>query len=1722
MSNKKSKAAPPAATANAGSQFEVTVGAFYLLSMLAEGEPRGLPGATTTSVRFQQRAAGSPLDDIVVDAVNADGSPATLEIQAKRSLTFTASDDDFADVVGQLWEASQKPSFSAERHELAVAIAKTTTRIEHDCQEVLHWARELRSAQSFMSSIALKGFASDGARSFVEVLRGNLVKIGAASDDETVWRIVRRFQILVFDFDAPGSDYDHRARERARALLPVDQSIRAGDLWAELVKIAGVNATAAGDRLDRLMLVTQLQREHGYEIGLPVSIRPVGEKLAEDARLTLASIDDDVGGQRLSRSTIVDRAYQLLATRKLVHIVGSPGTGKSHILKHLALRAESEGRIVVLRNGRITGGGWRQMADAYGSPVGLAELLNELGCGGGATLFVDNIDQIDAVTDRATLLDLLGGVAASPGWKVVTTGSADSTDWSVELPFDAADIATVEVGEVTDDEAALLADANGTLALLLAKGHPAEKLARNLFYLARLAQLASQSPSTISTELDLAKLWWDYAGGRGRDGGRIARKIVLRALAKAVILNPHDVAVELDDLDASTATDLLRLGALREEIPGATVAFRHDVLRDWAIGFVIHEGDMFPSLVKTNLLPVSLVRGLEMSATITLAEDDSGNSWRNLVMTAAKEGQDASWVRPVLLALPRAAKAYDRLISNQAFLLADNARLLRDLLRLMLSVDAEPASRLAARLRPDLPAIRGLSDIVVPKDPGWIAMIAWLLSVSDVLPGTVLPELARMIRGWLMLTHGAARGLNEALLAFAFTWLSRIDEAMEPRSFRPGETLPPLLDVPNMRDTRETLQQTTFAFANLNPGAADAYLKASLGRNIRYDELEPLIKARGNLAKAAPAAYVDLLLEALVDEEDDDDGFGSRRRTRPFELYDSWFTPPSPAQGPFFDLLQTDAVQGLRLIRGLLDEVTRWSANGRPERLPRMTIKLAGREQEFVGGWNTYHWARTGIPSSLITSALLALEAWGHAEIEIGEPFERVLVDVLGPTGSSISLLAVAVDLVLSHWKLSCDVAWPLLACSRLVTFDDARHVRDMAGVDRLMKYGVEPLGPVKLADLEARPSRKSGLTHRVFHYVFHAPEGIRQQFADAVRADAAAVPKPEAGSDEDPVSGHYAVAQRLQRMIEPANWEAVRIETAPGTVVDAIRFVPSEEEAALVVSKTEETVAGQKLMTLQFAVQNAFLTPSKSAPDIVKEGIGWARGMRDADLQVGNNVEGDEAFEVGMSRRAVVMAAVLAVQSYIGEDATDVLNWANETIIQASLDEDKEFTGAPQIEYNRNAIAAVGLLELYLKQPTPSNARHLLRVAAHWHPAVLNAVAQGFGRLAQEAPLMLRAVLRVIMTSSVYARKLKLDGTVEGRGTEEAIAAELEALERGAAEPAWPELPPWFSRKRRGIRIGRSFDIDDEDEENQEPPERFVNEQRLGSMVQGLVPVTTFGAMDWLVGLTNHLLQWALDANGRGSEDDRDRRPSTFNHNFFDYLGVLSVTLPSTAVVSDFMKPLGALPDDSFHDAASQLLEGFDRATLASDTAKSDNPVAIREAIIQRLVVTRNYERTKHDIDLSTESHAASAYKALFFLTPGYFTVSKAIVSVDWPGLAEVMPALTSFVTGAPGSGYLASVFLSLMEASPRRALVPFMVRAMTAWCEMYDDSDTFWLGNGMGGRVVDWLDQALSDDTGMVSFATSDIDTLLASLSILVRAGVARVPDLEVRLSALKGRRR
>ncbi len=87
----------------------------------------------------------------------------------------------------------------------------------------------------------------------------------------------------------------------------------------------------------------------------------------------------------------------------------------------------------------------------------------------------------------------------------------------------------------------------------------------------------------------------------------------------------------------------------------------------------------------------------------------------------------------------------------------------------------------------------------------------------------------------------------------------------------------------------------------------------------------------------------------------------------------------------------------------------------------------AGSERTFP--WvPSYGWSREmGSSTAVVTSALMALEAWAHRLIDAGEPFDRVLADVLGPANAPAAYLLVAVDLLLSHWPKSRAAAIPFL-----------------------------------------------------------------------------------------------------------------------------------------------------------------------------------------------------------------------------------------------------------------------------------------------------------------------------------------------------------------------------------------------------------------------------------------------------------------------------------------------------------------------------------------------------------------------------------------------------------------------------------------------------------------------------------------------------------------------
>jgi hypothetical protein len=760
----------------------------------------------------------------------------------------------------------------------------------------------------------------------------------------------------------------------------------------------------------------------------------------------------------------------------------------------------------------------------------------------------------------------------------------------------------------------------------------------------------------------------------------------------------------------------------------------------------------------------------------------------------------------------------------------------------------------------------------------------------------------------------------------------------------------------------------------------------------------------------------------------------------------------------------------------------------------------------------------------IATSALMALEAWGHRQIESGRPFSDVLDDVLGRDGSSLGFVCVAIDLALSHWKAASASVWPLVATPEILQFDDIRMTRDVAGVDRLVSFESEPESwMIKRADLGARPSRRARLSDTIFHYVFRAPAEQLAALRTALEQARNEMSQTPVDQREEPINGIRATAERALRMTDAQHWPLKKVKLENGDEVEVRQFERTEEELKQLGAETTRIQADMRHHNGRAKVQSALFNPAESTAEIVAEGIAWTKEQANKPRQPDKRHDDDDSgdFSQEWDRRVVVMAAALVVRDYEGTDEVETLAWALEILNVAATDKAKEYHGNDQIEYNATAIAALGLGLYFLRVPSKATCDKLLRLASNQHPAVIRAIGQHLPEFAKIEPKLPRSFVRIIMTTAVRPRRIYPERHDEGLGlaygakVEAAVAAELRWLKGGDPEPPWPALPAHRSRPRHGIRIERWRD-DDDDELDQPISDEYVDEHALGALVGHLIRLTIGDLPRWLLDLSDHLMRWTDQANGPHGESDRDRdnRPTTWNAHFFDFAGILSVALPHAELMATFVVPITKFRDEAFHDAMAMFLRGFDRATVAIDTQKPKDPAGVRQAFAVRIQSGWNYNRLGREKSFTSESHAADALTAMFYQPSRFANEGKSHIPDNWDGLRATIETLTNLVVGAGTSGYIATLFLNLIERSASTAYLPYVVRATSAWCSGYGPDTNFWTEKEMGSRVCNWLERVLPSDSSIGGALEYVRDELLKCLDVLVRAGVAHARVIEEKI--------
>ncbi len=1691
----------PASRGPAGAYIEGELGALYLLALLTGNRAPGLPDARVVSVRFQGTEQGFKLDDLIVSGAGPAGD-FILEIQSKRDITFSPGDSVYQDVASQI-ARSELGSVPEDRHFLGIATQRTSRKISGAYQDVLKWARTADSAAVFFKRVDAKGVASSDMRDFVATTRKHLVAGGVDDDEHAIWSLLRRMLILEFDFEATVPITRTYGQALARMALADEDVDRAEALWSRLTDLSIKTGTTGGN-IDRHALRANLA-EARFRLAGDRDYGPARARLAELAQNTLFHFGTNVAGVTLLRSEAVAAVDDASEAHRFIEIRGDTGVGKSWVLRHVAERVARHAPIIVLDREATPAGGWLPFSNALGIPGSAVEFLTDLAASGGAMLFIDGIDMFDDRGRQRTIIELMRAASAIPDFTVIATmrtvGNVDVEHWLDEdIVAVLGGAHPVHVGPLSDDEIAVLVDQAPDLRLLLDPKHPAIKLARNLYRLSRL--LKAPSATEMRTEAAMAALWWKKADGAPATEVRAAQRL-LAALAASVMKGEDRIELNEDSAARSHLLGTLTLKEVRRD----RLDFYHDVLRDWAIGnYIAEDSSRLAALDLTVPVSPRVARGIEFAARLALETGADCSAWTDLLAHLSPQRAHGSWRRQAILALPRSEAGFELLEKCSAGLLADSAALLIELCTTIAAAETVATA--------DLMTMPDGSKIDLPRSyrtditGSAILVLRWVLEHAAEIPMSAIGAVVELVQIQVYFFKHF-RSLAEKTAFLLFGWLRQLD-VRDAEVTIPEERSLWRAASDARRGAIEQLRPIAMLLGEFAPAQLKFYLREIVSKrdSHKVKAIRPFSKV---IAPVAPTELTDLVLSSLI-EKRERHVRRDRIMERAFTFADSDYLPASPAQPPFLDLLESDAAEGLRLIRTLVAEAVAFNADGRAPGDDGFTVDL-GHGPRFFPWTSSYFWSRDQSHEYAAVSGLKALEAWGQQRLDDGVPVDEVLTDILGPRGSCAAYLLVAIDVLLSHFDVGRDALAPFIADPELLATDRARQTNDHigSGIDRFA-IAKEPEGKVKLADLKSRPSRGASLFNVVHYYL--GDDAVANLLRERLGA---AVEKLGTYQPHSNWSDARFIARYANNVLQRSNWRATGEE-------NLVYQSPADEAAHLAAMEKKQ---GKLVRSTEIEARIRLATDGKGD-------YTTAETARDAvDYAEGNLPDHSDTDALKSRSTRLVTTALLVVRDGDDELLTTHEKWVRQ-VISIALEEQSDRGGGSRdtLRFNRPALATLALIHLWARKGRNADRDALIRLATRKDRSAAPAFSAGLARILKIDPRLFKAAMRAALDSmncrwKSYDEEDKAEQSrfkaEQAAEIDAAVAAEIVWLD-GGAEPAWPTWP-----KERPQLSGDSstpipdqaapaeLEVDGEIETAITQPSSIIHvDSAAAAQWLVMVQTTPTGSIRWRQEVVEAYRDWTARMNGLGLPVDIeiDRDPHDWNLHYYALFAERLLDGSPASFDTD-LKLVIDLPDEPFCEAAQTVVHSADALYFNDPQRPASRSADLRAKLVERVIALKRWKHADDPASCRIDMESGGIIAKMLLNTHDPFNGTHSYLP---PALFDrvdpLLPTMRPLLPGGP-TAFVALCTMKLLLVAPRARHLDFLLEAVEAWFRRTQVS-SLWIDLGIGRNVVQWFEAAIVDEPGLLGPAHPARGRIDRVLGNLIRVGMAEAHELELRMEA------
>ena len=1047
-----------ASTGAAGSDYEVDLAASLFARLLAGGEDRMFPeGFTPYRVSLQHRDGPDGFDDVLVTGNSPKNEESNIFIQARRSFSV-GDNDDFRKLAKAIWRYDllhEGPWYAC------IAAGEITPRQE-DIVTLTDSARSQPTAVLFEQVWRADGVLNEAKRTVCEGLKSAL----HSESEDARWRVLRRLRIVVLDYHITSSRDRHEAIRILGDVLNQNQDPRA--LFSTLRDLALRRGKLAAS-FSRNELVAELSPSWSFLPNRPV--RNYIATLKQNSQLALNSIEthlstlDGSSSLSLIRAEIVNEARAALTTHHCVRIVGEGGSGKSAVLKRLALAFP--GPILVLKDDRIQGRSWDAYSTAIGLGLSATELAMEFATRGPCLLAIDGADRLLLSDRRGVLEDILRAIANSPlraNWSVVTSARDFQGSDRLATALGAAGLKTgpaVPVGAVTPEDAETLARALPGLAGIVLRSDLADRN-RVLFLLKGMLMLPqAQKPYTEAT---LAAAW----STRGADATRpnLLRDAALSRIGDLLVERPHHPP-QPAEVDAGGLRTLLHEGAVSIEHLNGAISLTHDVYLDWLLARAFgRRGEELPSLLRRADEPLLWTRALRIHGQTLLEANRGVHEWLKLLSAIdADKELDPAWGRTLLVAPLYSERSRDVLQAIESMLLADGAALLKRVMETLLVYEVRLNDHLlrsdALAAMDEITRLRTVASFPVPHWRSWGAFLGWSVQRWRHWPTSLVPLLARIAAAWNSANGDIWKPLTHAVVAATLPLLHEVEDAQHPKKL--GDRRAPFdlneSSRPNWDEVEQHLRRAVATGVTAAPELVKSYVERLTTEVRLRSARSDLLEHNGKLPKCLPRSYADMAIKHFTPRlrlPRLDKAFGSSTYFSISDYHRAGIEGHSPAfwAGPdpwgFSALFVADEAEALRLFHRLEMRASvflrhYWRIHDSRKARPCVVATMWG-EIPLWGDESIYRWARGLLGPDVLGSCYMALDDWINEQADRGRPITDLSRLVLRRNG----LVATAAPLICALARHAndpnqIDGATPFLSTPRLWDYDLRRFNDDQA-----------------------------------------------------------------------------------------------------------------------------------------------------------------------------------------------------------------------------------------------------------------------------------------------------------------------------------------------------------------------------------------------------------------------------------------------------------------------------------------------------------------------------------------------------------------------------------------------------------------------------------------------------------------------------------------------------